>query len=108
MCRGGPGGGKPSSPGAACSTVAMTLRGPSFLGDPLGLALTAAQRRLARLGVFFLVRDLWNEVWNGHAWYYLGGRQRPQIRQCGISRMRRCIIHFMPPLHIRICNGGIK
>ena len=22
--------------------------------------------------------------------------------------VRRCIIHFMPPLHIRICNGGIK
>jgi len=24
------------------------------------------------------------------------------------GRLRRCIIHFMPPLHIRICNGGIK
>jgi len=22
--------------------------------------------------------------------------------------LRRCIIHVMPPLHIRICNGGIK
>ena len=31
MCRGGPGGGKPSSPGAACSTVAMALRGSCFL-----------------------------------------------------------------------------
>ena len=34
MCRGGPGGGKPSSPGAACSTVAMALRGSSFPRPP--------------------------------------------------------------------------
>ena len=34
MCRGGPGGGKPSSPGAACSTMAMALRGSSFPRPP--------------------------------------------------------------------------
>ena len=31
MCRGGPGGGKPSSPGAACSTVAMADGAKRFL-----------------------------------------------------------------------------
>ena len=34
VCRGGPGGGKSSSPGAACSTVAMALRGSSFPRPP--------------------------------------------------------------------------
>ena len=34
VCRGGPGGGKPSSPSAACSTVAMALRPKRFLTFP--------------------------------------------------------------------------
>ena len=61
--------------------------------------------------------------WGGRAWWlgetapwWLGERthsprgedSRHILFGLDASLLRRCIIHFMPPLHIRICNGGIK